>query len=315
MLCPSASRGLDLLVTASGSGHQESLLRPVGEGVVGELLQVRRDRRRRLRTRCVQAAVVAGDGLLDVFGEVVPQVPPVGDLNGLRGADAGAFGVGAGPVPADDLHAAVLSEPGGKGAGFPVGQDVDRPTGIDVDQHRRIPVASAQSEVIHAQGGDRSDRWIRQGPDQPQDGASADHQAESVSQPGACPTRQRQPDLLQRLTQQRAAPSISAGQPGDLLGERVNRAARRVAEESTDPQPDLHRLTRHRRVAEPTLVAAVHPASPATTTSTPGAASTRTSPNPQARPLPFHSLDHDRCQMRQERNKISRSHEALYTVD
>ncbi|MEH0985445.1 hypothetical protein V6U79_24260 [Micromonospora sp. CPCC 205556] len=134
-------------------------------------------------------------------------------------------------------------------------------------------MASAEREVIHAQGGERSDRWIRQGADQPQDTVSAGDQAESVGQPGACPTGQRQPDLFQRLTKQRAAPGVSAGQPRDLLSERANRAERRVAEESADPQPDLHRLTGDRRVAEPTLIAAVNPAGPAAATSTSGAAS------------------------------------------
>jgi hypothetical protein len=44
---------------------------------------------------------VPGDHLLDVLGEVVPHVPPVRDLDGLRGAGSGAVGVGTGPVPAD----------------------------------------------------------------------------------------------------------------------------------------------------------------------------------------------------------------------
>jgi hypothetical protein len=60
-----------------------------------------------------QAATVAKHRLLDVVGEVVPQVPAVSDLDGLWRAGAGAVGVGAGPVAADHLGAGVGAKPGG----------------------------------------------------------------------------------------------------------------------------------------------------------------------------------------------------------
>jgi hypothetical protein len=55
---------------------------------------------------------VAGDGLLDVLGEVVPQMPPVRDLDGVRSAAAGRFGVGAGAVAPDHLRIGVRLQPG-----------------------------------------------------------------------------------------------------------------------------------------------------------------------------------------------------------
>ena len=57
--------------------------------------------RRRRITRSAKAFVVLGDDLLDVLGEVVPQVPAVGDLAGLGGAGAGCLGVGTGPDTAE----------------------------------------------------------------------------------------------------------------------------------------------------------------------------------------------------------------------
>ncbi|GAA4579378.1 hypothetical protein GCM10023176_56940 [Micromonospora coerulea] len=96
-------------------------------------------------------------------------------------------------------------------------------------------MASAQGEVIHAHRGERPDRWVGQGADQPEDAAAAGHQAEAVGQPGTRATGKRHPDLLQRLAKQRTTPSVSAGQPADLLGERADRAAHRVAEEPADP--------------------------------------------------------------------------------
>jgi hypothetical protein len=38
-----------------------------------------------------QAAVVTGNGLLDVAGEVVPEMPAVGDLDRLRRRGGGGF--------------------------------------------------------------------------------------------------------------------------------------------------------------------------------------------------------------------------------
>jgi hypothetical protein len=51
--------------------------------------------------RAGQAAAVRGDRLLEVFAQVVPQVPAVGHLDRVWCAVPGALGVGPGPVPAD----------------------------------------------------------------------------------------------------------------------------------------------------------------------------------------------------------------------
>lgn len=55
------------------------------------------------------AHAVGGDFLEYGLGEVVPQVPAIRDLHrgGQRPADR--FGVGAGPIPADHLHAGMLA--------------------------------------------------------------------------------------------------------------------------------------------------------------------------------------------------------------
>jgi hypothetical protein len=52
--------------------------------------------------------VVGGDGLFDMLGEVVPQMPPIGYLDRLRCPASGPLGVSAGAVTADHLGARVL---------------------------------------------------------------------------------------------------------------------------------------------------------------------------------------------------------------
>jgi len=55
---------------------------------------------------------VPGDRPLDSLAEVVPQVPPVGDLHRVRRAPRAAIGITARPVPADQLRARAGGEPG-----------------------------------------------------------------------------------------------------------------------------------------------------------------------------------------------------------
>jgi hypothetical protein len=119
---------------------------------------------------------VAGHQLLDVLGEVVPQVPAVGDLDRNRCALAGAVGVGAGAVPADDLGAGMLAQPVGEGVGFPVGKQVHRAVAVDVDQDGAVAVAAAQREVVDAEHGHAAGIGVGQRAEQAQQGAAAGRQ-------------------------------------------------------------------------------------------------------------------------------------------
>ena len=95
-----------------------------------------------------EAGAVTGDGAFDGVGEVVPQMPPVRHLHRVGGAGPGAFGVGTGSIPADDFDTGMISEPRGQGRGAAIGQHVDGPAGLDVDQHGCVVVSTAQREVV-----------------------------------------------------------------------------------------------------------------------------------------------------------------------
>ena len=64
---------------------------------------------RRRDDRLGQAGMVRGDQSFHVLAQVVPQVPPVGDLDRVGRTVTGAVGVSAGPVPADHLHTRVCA--------------------------------------------------------------------------------------------------------------------------------------------------------------------------------------------------------------
>ena len=103
--------------------------------------------------------MVRGHQSFHVPAQVVPQVPPVGDLHRVGRAVPGAVGVTARPVPADHLHAGVGSQPVGEVAGFPTEEHIDRPVpGGKVDQHRAVVVAAAERELVDTEDRHPADR-------------------------------------------------------------------------------------------------------------------------------------------------------------
>jgi hypothetical protein len=146
----------------------------------------------------LEAGPVAGDGLAGVLGEVVPQVPAVGDLDRARCAVAGAFGISTGPVPADDPRARVRREPVRQRPGLTAGQDVDRPPGGSIHQDRGVDLPAAQREVIYAQHlRRRRDRGLGQVEDQSQQRAAVHRDPQCPGQPGSGPPGQFEDDLRQ----------------------------------------------------------------------------------------------------------------------
>lgn len=87
-----------------------------------------------------------GDLLADGLGEVVPDMPPVPDLQGVGQNLVHGVGVAGGAVPADDLHTRMLAQPRCKGVGPAVGQDIDTPAGLCLDQDGRVGPGAPQEK-------------------------------------------------------------------------------------------------------------------------------------------------------------------------
>jgi hypothetical protein len=287
--------------SALGPPDQDGVLSAPG----GDLVEVDSGGRIRRRLRAggfglAKAAAVARHGLLDVLGEVVPQVPAVGDLDGLGCASMGAVGVGAGAVAAHDLDAGVLAQPVGEGVGLPVSQQLHRAVAGHVDQDAAVVVAAAQREVVDAEHGHRVGLGIGQRAEQAQQGTAADRQPKRGGQPCPGAARQRQTDLLQHPARQRAAASVGRGQARDLLGEGARPAAWGVAEEPADPQPDQHLLAADGRVGQRALIPAVDLGRRVTAPVAPGASGAWDGPDPHAAASLLDLLDGYVCQVRKE---------------
>lgn len=100
--------------------------------------------------RLAQAFAVGSHDPVDRRGQVAQQVPAVGDLDRLRGALTGAFGIGAAAVSADDADAGMPAKPGGDGVGVTIIEQVDRAVGGHVDDHGAVDVAAPHREVVHS---------------------------------------------------------------------------------------------------------------------------------------------------------------------
>jgi hypothetical protein len=202
---------------------------------------------------------VRGDAPLGGFGEVLPQVEPVGDLDRAGCAGAGPVGVGAGAVPADHLHPRVGGQPVRQRPGVAAGQQVQRCAGLAVDQHGAIVLAAADREVIDAEHPRDARRRVRGGHDQPQQHLPARRHAQRRRQPAPGPPGQRHRDVPLHPGQQRGLALIPGGQPGHLLSERPLPARRRVAKQPPDLQPDHHPTAAGRGISQPPLIPAMHP--------------------------------------------------------
>ena len=173
----------------------------------------------------LQAAAVPGNGLVGVFGQVVPHMPAIGDLDCARCPVAGALGVRAGPVPADHGRAGMRVQPRLHGGGLPVRQQVDHVTGAHVHQHRPVDLALGQREVIDPEDLRRGrDLRLRRRGDQAQHRGRVHGDAEGPGQPGGCPSGQFQPEPGQHAQQRHAPPPVPLAQPHGLLGEGDRRA-------------------------------------------------------------------------------------------
>jgi hypothetical protein len=95
-------------------------------------------------------------------------VPAVGDLHRVGRAVPSTVGVAAGPVSADHFHAGVFAQPVGEDGGFPAQENIDGSVPVgQVDEHRAVPMAAAQCELVDAQDHHLADRWVRQAADHP----------------------------------------------------------------------------------------------------------------------------------------------------
>lgn len=227
-----------------------------------------------------QALAVTGDSPLRGFAEVVPQVPPVGNLSRLGCPGRGHFREERSPIPADHLDAGPFGQPLCQAGCLPVRQQVHWPSGLDIDQNRAVDAALARGVLIdadHSRG-----RCLRLGQriEQSQDRAAADGHPEDACHPGAGPASERETNRRQRRAQPLGPPAVSPGQPRHLLDKGPPPARSIPAEEPADSQTEDNPSPCAGHIGGKPQVGAVYPArtSPPTRARGPGRRATSLDP-------------------------------------
>jgi hypothetical protein len=77
-------------------------------------------------------------------------MPPVRNLDGLRGAGRGTLGEERRPVPIHDFDTRPVGEPGRQTGRFPVGQQVDGVAGLNVDEDGAVVAALKGGVLVDA---------------------------------------------------------------------------------------------------------------------------------------------------------------------
>jgi hypothetical protein len=93
-----------------GVHRGEAIARPSDQPALGDRGRLCFAARSAVRIgRYGKAFPVPGDGLFNVFSNVVPRVPAVGNLGGQRCSVGRSLGIGTGSIAADDTAAGMLA--------------------------------------------------------------------------------------------------------------------------------------------------------------------------------------------------------------
>jgi hypothetical protein len=166
-----------------------------------------------------EAAPVLGDGPFGGFAQVVPEVPPVRDLDGTRGADGGPFDEEGCPIPADHPYAWPLGEPGCQTGCLPVRKQIDGAAGFNVDAGRCRRAALTGGVLVNADHTRDGHLGLRKSVHQPEQHVAADRNPENAGDAGPGTARKGQTDRGQGRAQPLGLLTVPTCQPGYLLDE------------------------------------------------------------------------------------------------
>jgi hypothetical protein len=88
---------------------------------------------------------------LERVSDVLEQAPPVGDLDGVRGTQRDAVGIGTRAVAADDLNARVRLELRGQSLNLAIRQEVNDRATFQINEDGAVSVAFTLGPVVHAE--------------------------------------------------------------------------------------------------------------------------------------------------------------------
>src|SRR5581483_4861585 len=205
-----------------------------------------------------QVLTVTVKQALGYLPDILQHVPAIDHLLSCRRAHRRASRILRGTVAHDDLHTRVLLQPRRERPRRTILEQVDRPSGLEVDQDRAIATAPSPRPIIDTEHARHAHRVVVTS-QQPEQGISADGRADGPCQTRPRLTSERDANSMQHALQAYRRAAIPRRRPGHLLDERPTRTGRCPAHEAAHRQLHAHRAPTGREVAQRPDVPAMHP--------------------------------------------------------
>lgn len=184
-------------------------------------------------------------------------MPPVGDLQGVRGGFPDRLRAGGGPVPADGLGTGMVIEPGRERLGGAVGKHIHDPADLDVDEDGAVGAALAEGELVDPQH-PRGAVWYRRRRQEPEQPGAAGGHPKTPARPCCRTVAQLDCDRPRPVREPGAGAAVGLGQARHLLDERLPGTPLPVAGVPANPEPDDDPPRAQRPFAQAALVRTVH---------------------------------------------------------
>ena len=194
--------------------------------------------------------------------EVAQQMPPVRDLDSIWRPLPDAVGVDAGAIARNDLHAWVLLQPRRKALSPAVGQEVEHPVPLQVNEDGPVAVTAPPGPIIDSEHA-RGRTWHRRGVStarHPQQRVRASGDGQPRRKAGAGLSAADEAEMALQITQPARPARRRLCRLAEALGKGSTQAGRVQAPEASDTNAQHHWTTLPRQVAKRAIVPAVHSA-------------------------------------------------------
>jgi len=92
--------------------------------------------------------MLASQIALQGIGDILHEVEAIGHLQSVRCPEANPLRIRPRAIPRDDQHLGMSAQPGSEGLRRPIGQQVDDPVQIEVDENRAVAASLAACPVV-----------------------------------------------------------------------------------------------------------------------------------------------------------------------
>jgi hypothetical protein len=206
-----------------------------------------------------QAGVVAHEQALDGLAQIAEHMEAISNLNAIRCSVTRSLGIGAAPVPTNNLHPGMLRQPLSEGFRRPIRQQINPTVPLQIDQHGPVLPPATNGKVIDAQHARRLMLGEGSVPDDTEERVWARSHRERRKDSGASLTTEGKANQLEDGHQPVGAPGIGCSERRESLGEDPARTVLSLPKEPANGEMQPDRDAIPGQISECSDVVAMHP--------------------------------------------------------